>query len=107
MSFLRVSHCENTKEIWDILQITHEGTTEVKRERLSILTHEYELFIVKLKERIYHMQTRFTHIVSHMRTMGKTFSNEEFLIIIIRFLNHSWKSKVIAICEYNNLATMD
>lgn len=46
------------------------------------------------------MQTRFTHIVSHTRTLGKTFSNEELVINILRCLNHSWKPKVITICEY-------
>lgn len=50
--FLRVSHCETPKEMWDILQVTHECTTEVKRERLGTLTHEYELFIMQPEENI-------------------------------------------------------
>ena len=74
--FLQVSHCEIVKEIWDILQITHEGTTEVKRARLGTLIHEYELFIMKPEESINYMQPQFIHIVSHMITLGKTFSNE-------------------------------
>lgn len=44
--FLRVSRCETDKEMWDMLQITHDGTTEVNREILGILTHEYEFFIM-------------------------------------------------------------
>ena len=28
--FRRISHCELAKEAWDILQVTHEGTTTVK-----------------------------------------------------------------------------
>lgn len=28
--FLCVSHCESTKEMWDILQLIHEGTIDVK-----------------------------------------------------------------------------
>lgn len=53
---LCVSHIETTKEMWDTLQVTHEGTTEVKRLRFNTLTHEYELFIVKPGENIYNMQ---------------------------------------------------
>lgn len=55
--FLRVYHHEITKETWDILQITYEGTTGVMRARLGILTHEYELFRIKPKENINQMQT--------------------------------------------------
>lgn len=88
--FLRVSHCEIAKERWDILQITREGTTEVRRGMLDTLTHEYELIRIKAEENINQMQTQFTHIVSHMRTLEKIFSNEELVIKFLRCLNHSW-----------------
>lgn len=74
--FLRVSYNETAKEMWHILEITHEGTTEVKRARLGTLIHEYELFIMKPEESINYMQPQFIHIVSHMITLGKAFSNE-------------------------------
>ena len=45
--FYRVSNCKTAKEMWDTLQITHEGTVEVKRSRLNILAQEYELFHMK------------------------------------------------------------
>lgn len=67
--FLRVYHSETEKEMWGILQITHEGTIKVNRSSFDILTHEYELFLMKPEESINQMQIRFTHIVSHMRTL--------------------------------------
>lgn len=105
--FLRVSHNEIAKEMWDILQITHEGTTEVNRKRLSTSTHEYELFRMKLEENINQMKTCFSHILSHMRTLGKTFSNEELVIKILICLNHSWQPKFLVICESKDIMTMD
>ena len=42
--FFRVSQCNSTKEMWDILEVTHEGTTNVKRARKHALIQEYELF---------------------------------------------------------------
>lgn len=45
------------------------------------------------------MQTRFTHIMNHMRAMGKTFSNDKLVIRVLRCLNHSWQPKVTIICE--------
>lgn len=31
----QISHCKNAKEMWDTLQVTHEGTTKVKRTRMN------------------------------------------------------------------------
>ena len=42
--FFRVSQCSSAKEMWDILEVTHEGTTDVKRARKHALIQEYELF---------------------------------------------------------------
>ena len=39
----RVSLCENAKEVWDKLQVTHEGTNHVKKTKIGMLTHVYEL----------------------------------------------------------------
>lgn len=104
--FLRVYHYKTSKELWKILSITHEGTNEVKRERLGIVTHEYELFRLKPEENLNEMQKQFTHIVSHMKTPGKTFSNEVLVINILRCLNYSLQPKVIAIFESKDLETV-
>ena len=42
--FFRVSQCSSKKEMWDILEVTHEGTNDVKRARKHALIQEYELF---------------------------------------------------------------
>ena len=31
--YFTVSNCKNAKEMWDTLEVTHEGTTDVKRSR--------------------------------------------------------------------------
>lgn len=93
--------------MWDILQITHEGTTKVKRERLSTLPHKYELFKIKPEENINQMKTRFIHIVSYMKTLGKTFLNEKLVVKIMRFLNHSQQPKATLIYECRDLITIN
>jgi len=45
--FFRVSQCSFVKEMWDILEVTHEGTTDVKWARKHALIQEYELFIMQ------------------------------------------------------------
>lgn len=39
-----VSSCESAKAIWDKSEITHEETSKVKRSKISMLKHDYELF---------------------------------------------------------------
>ena len=50
--YFRVSNCKNAKDMWDTLQVTHEGTTDVKRSRINTLIHEYELFRMNQNESI-------------------------------------------------------
>nr|KYP56640.1 hypothetical protein KK1_002884 [Cajanus cajan] len=35
--FFRISQCKSAKEMWDTLQVTHEGTSDVKRSRKHTL----------------------------------------------------------------------
>jgi len=73
--------------MWDILQVTHEGTTDIKRSRINTLTHEYELFKMNQNEIIHDMQKRFTHIVNHLASLGKIFPNEDLLNKVLRCLS--------------------
>jgi len=65
-----VSQCSLVKEIWDILEVTHEGTTNVKRARKDALIHEYELFRMQQGETIADVHKRFTHIVNELIGLG-------------------------------------
>lgn len=42
--FFHVSHCNIAKEMWNTLQVTREGTIEIKRHRMKTLIYEFELF---------------------------------------------------------------
>ena len=37
----RVSLCQSAQEIWLLLDVTHEGTNQVKESTISNLTHKY------------------------------------------------------------------
>jgi len=85
--YFRVSNCKNAKEIWDTLQVTHEGITDVKRSRINTLTHEYKIFRINQNETIQEMQKRFTHIVNHLASLGKMFPNEDLINKVLRCLS--------------------
>jgi len=49
----------SAKEIWDILALTYEGLKEVKRNRLTMLKHQYEIFAIEDHESIQSMVSHF------------------------------------------------
>jgi len=54
-----------------VLEVTHEGTNDVKRARKHVLIQEYELFRMQPGESIADVQKRFTHIVNYLIRLGK------------------------------------
>nr|KYP50502.1 Retrovirus-related Pol polyprotein from transposon TNT 1-94 [Cajanus cajan] len=104
--YFRISNCKSAKEMWDTLEVTHEGTNDVKRSRINTLTHEYELFRMNQNESIQDMQKRFTHIINHLASLGKVFPNEDLINKVLRCLSREWQPKVTAIAESKDLTTM-
>jgi len=92
--------------MWDIIEVTHEGTNDVKRARKHALIQEYELYIMKKGETICDVQKRFSHIVNHLITLGKNFDKKELNIEILKCLDKSWHPKVTAISESKDLTSM-
>jgi len=66
--------------------VAHEGTNQVKQSRIELRMRKYELFEMGDRETIMDMYTRFTHITNELKSLGKTFSTEELVRKIIRFL---------------------
>ncbi|XP_068503597.1 uncharacterized protein [Phaseolus vulgaris] len=92
--------------MWDTLEVTHEGTNDVKRARKHTLIQEYEMFRMLKGESIVEVQKRFTHIVNHLMSLGKIFDKEELNIKIIKCLDRSWQPKVTAISESKDLTCL-
>ncbi|GAV74085.1 LOW QUALITY PROTEIN: zf-CCHC domain-containing protein/DUF4219 domain-containing protein/UBN2 domain-containing protein, partial [Cephalotus follicularis] len=84
--FNRISSCDSAKEMWDLLEVTYEGTNQVKESKNSMLVHEYELFFLHDNESISDMFTRFTTIINSLKNLGKSYSNQELVMKILRFL---------------------
>ena len=95
--FNRISVCTSAKEIWDTLEVTHEGTNQVKESKINMLVHKYELFKMEPTESITNMLTMFTDIINYLKSLGKDFSNFDLVRKILRSLSKSWELKVIAI----------
>ncbi|KAH1107555.1 hypothetical protein J1N35_011323 [Gossypium stocksii] len=75
--YSKVSSCSITKEIWDKLKVTHEGTSQVKKSKIKILTLNYETFKMVPKKDIKTMSNRFTIIINSLKSYGKIYPNED------------------------------
>ena len=82
--FNHVSTARSANQIWQILQVTHEGTNKVKGYKISILVHRFELFKMKENETILEMITRFTDITNSLASLGKEYTQVEKVSTHIR-----------------------
>ncbi|XP_075076346.1 uncharacterized protein LOC142163001 [Nicotiana tabacum] len=71
----KISSCDTTKEMWDKLEVTYEGTNKVKETHINMLVHDYELFQMKEGESIEEMFVRFRKIISDLKAFGKPYTS--------------------------------
>ncbi|XP_070017679.1 uncharacterized protein [Nicotiana sylvestris] len=90
-------------EIWEALETTHEGTTQVKQSKIDMLTTEYELFRMKDDESIQDMHTRFTSIINELLSLSDSIPRNKLVRKILSILPSSWESKVNATTEVKDL----
>ncbi|XP_077232517.1 uncharacterized protein LOC143869844 [Tasmannia lanceolata] len=104
--FNRFSTCKIAKDIWTTLETTHEGTSQVKKSKVSLLVTDLDAFKMDENEFISEMYSCFTNIVNELEGLGKTYANVELVTRLLRCLSFSWDPKVMAIEEFKNLDTL-
>ncbi|XP_070048742.1 uncharacterized protein [Nicotiana tomentosiformis] len=98
--YSKIQGCSTAKKIWDILQVAHEGTTQVKISRGTLLYSQYENFAMKDGETIREMYTRFTTLINELKSLGRIIPEEEKVEkILTRVLPITWESKITVIQE--------
>ncbi|XP_070027777.1 uncharacterized protein [Nicotiana sylvestris] len=93
----KISSCDTTKEIWDKLEVTYEGTNKVKETHINILVHNYKLFSMKEGESIEEMFARFSKIISDLKAFGKPYTSGDQVKKILRSLPTTWQTKVVTL----------
>ena len=74
---------------------------------INMLTLDHELFKMQLDESNKEMFTHFTDITNNLKSLGKSYINEEMVKKILRCLPKSrWGPKVTALEEAQNLKTL-
>ncbi|GKV41193.1 hypothetical protein SLEP1_g48759 [Rubroshorea leprosula] len=106
MEFYRVFECDTAKEMWNMLEVTHEGTSQVKESKINRLIYMYELFKMKPEKSIQDMYTRLNDVVTNLKALGKVYPPQEVVRKVLRSLPKSWKAKKTAIEESKDLNTL-
>ena len=82
----RISTCNSAKKNWDKLEVTYEGTNQMKESKINMLVHQYELLKMNPAESITSIFTRFTNIINGLKSLGKVYANSELVRKIFRSL---------------------
>ncbi|XP_040996013.1 uncharacterized protein LOC121242185 [Juglans microcarpa x Juglans regia] len=69
--FKRIFKCENSKDTWDILETTHEGTKTVKNFKLQMLTSKFEEIKMLANETFNEFYAKLNDIVHSSYNLGK------------------------------------
>ncbi|VFQ72029.1 unnamed protein product [Cuscuta campestris] len=97
--YRKISCCTTAKDKWDKLEVTYEGTDQVREAKIDFLTQEYEMFRMKEGEKIDDMFDRFSKIINDLHALKKTYANKDFMRKILLSLTPDWRSKADAIYE--------
>ena len=103
MKFKRISTCKTTKEIWDKLRVTHEGTTQVKKSMIALLSNQYEMFKMLENESITLWFDQYTTIVNQLNQLGKVTLENELVKRLLRSLPKTWRLTVVTIRKAKDL----
>ncbi|VFQ59816.1 unnamed protein product [Cuscuta campestris] len=93
--FARVSTCKTAKEVWDLLEATHEGDVSTKQTMIALGNAEYESFKKGPCETIQDMNKRFNEIVHKLSKLGKTYTTSELNTKILFSLPKEWHSSIV------------
>ncbi|PON99959.1 hypothetical protein TorRG33x02_043770, partial [Trema orientale] len=101
-----ITNCESAKEAWDILQTHFEGSGDMKRTKLIMLTSKFEELRMKEDETLSEYFTKLYDISNEAFALGKRFSDTKMVRKIFRSLPDRFNPKLTAIEESKNLDTM-
>ena len=74
--FVKVMHCDTTKEVWDNLKNIYEGDDKVKGEKLQTYRGQFENPKMKEEENIVAYLLRVDETVNIIRVLGERSRNQ-------------------------------
>nr|GEU90977.1 DUF4219 domain-containing protein/UBN2 domain-containing protein [Tanacetum cinerariifolium] len=98
--------CKTTKDIWQSLLITHQGNSQVKDNKITLLVQQYEQFTILEEEYIDSGFARFNTIITSLKALDEGFSSKNYVRKFLRDLHPKWKANVTAIKESKDMSSL-
>lgn len=95
--FRRFCSLTMAKEAWDLLEVTHEGTSAVKKSKLQMLTTKLEEIRMEEDEQFIDFYTKLQDLVNSKESLGDPLKSEVLVRKILKSLPERFSSKVTAI----------
>ena len=73
--FVKVMHCESSKELWDKLKNIYEGDAKVKNAKLQYFRSQFESLKMEENEDNTTYFLRIDEVVNTMRGLGENIKN--------------------------------
>ncbi|KAL5540683.1 hypothetical protein UlMin_043335 [Ulmus minor] len=103
LNFSYIQNCKIAKEVWDKLEVAHEGTDGVKRSKLQMLTSQFESIRMEEGEKVADFNAKLIDITNRSCLLGEEYVESKIVRKILRSLPHRFQGKVIAIEESKNV----
>ncbi|XP_047325082.1 uncharacterized protein LOC124928875 [Impatiens glandulifera] len=84
--FSKIKSCSTAKEIWENLTQLCEGNDQTMENKLMVATQKYDSMKIKSGEIMMDFEERFTNIIIELSTLGKTYSNREVNMKVVKAL---------------------
>ncbi|XP_024200413.1 uncharacterized protein LOC112203720 [Rosa chinensis] len=103
--FQLISHCTSAKQIWEVLEVTHEGTSTVRESKLQQFMQQFENMKMGDDEKFDDFYYRLNIIVNGCFNLGDPIPQHRIVKKILRSLPMRFHSKKTAIEESKDLYT--
>jgi RNA-binding protein YhbY len=104
--FARISNSESTKEAWQILETTYEGSKLIKSVKLQMLISKFEEIKMLENETFGEFYSKISNLRNQMVSLGKTVLDVKLIRKILRSLPEHFRIKVTTIEESKDLEEM-
>ncbi|GJZ62120.1 reverse transcriptase domain-containing protein [Tanacetum coccineum] len=102
----RIFMCNMAKDVWNSLNITHQGNKQVKDNKIDLFVQKYKEFFISDDEAIDCTFARFNIIITSLKALDESFSSRNHVRKFLRALPTKWYPKVTAIEESKDLSTL-
>ena len=90
--FHKVMNITCAKKMWNYLEVTHEGTNEIKNSKINMLTQDFESIRLLPNESIDEFLNKFKSITKNLQSFRKVISCFEMNNKVLRSLPMKYNS---------------